>query len=333
MVRKTINRNSFNEKLLHRYLLESYYLKTPALVRLLLPDAYHARRLNLVVPEMDTGQGYRMDLGLHFRMSDAAETQLVPVEVKWRASQATRANQLDYLRDMGGFVVSLSQGLKELPSGIPHISIDPLDFQRWLSTNSRRLSDELLVDQGVVAPQRQDWLLVLRGSAAVNFKRMLERLDGGGVAPHTRPFWAFRNSARTMEQLLTVRPEDRLTVVWGTIPGSQRLPNDERTRARSMTVSGACQATIANPYFMVSDPDDLLGTFFESGHPEIGDRRWPHFLDFEIDERLGASRLSPLGRFGEAFADSVNSGDGGLARISASMAGELVETLRWNSAP
>ena len=75
---KKINRNAFNEKLLHRYALERYYFADRKTRNLLLPKKYHKLEINLVAPE-ETSKNYRADLSIFVKEKRKA----VPVEVKW----------------------------------------------------------------------------------------------------------------------------------------------------------------------------------------------------------------------------------------------------------
>ncbi len=48
---KKINRNAFNEKLIHRYLFERYYFGDLQQRKKLLPERLHKYKINLIVPE------------------------------------------------------------------------------------------------------------------------------------------------------------------------------------------------------------------------------------------------------------------------------------------
>ena len=85
--KKTINRNPFNEKLIHRYYLESlYFFENTIDKSLLIPKLENPRikfnNLALVVPEDARKKGYRPDFTLYFKNYQKE----VPVEVKWKSS-------------------------------------------------------------------------------------------------------------------------------------------------------------------------------------------------------------------------------------------------------
>lgn len=77
---KKINRNAFNEKLIHRYLFERYYFGTSLQRNNLLPERLQKKPINLIVPEDSKSEtGYRADLTIYFKN----QLRGIPVEVKW----------------------------------------------------------------------------------------------------------------------------------------------------------------------------------------------------------------------------------------------------------
>ena len=66
---KKINRNAFNEKLIHRYLFERYYFGTSQQRKRLLPERLQKYQINLIVPEgSKIDAGYRVDLEIFFTL-------------------------------------------------------------------------------------------------------------------------------------------------------------------------------------------------------------------------------------------------------------------------
>ena len=127
---KKINRNAFNEKLIHRYLFERYYFAPKNIRNKLLPTNYHKDTVNLIAPEDSKKEdGYRADLTIFFK--DKKEG--VPVEVKWFGKGLTKQNQIQYLLKHNGFIVSF--GEIEEKSPVQHITIDPNDFLDWIQNN------------------------------------------------------------------------------------------------------------------------------------------------------------------------------------------------------
>ena len=92
MLKKTINRNAFNEKLIHRYYFETFYLDRKKRKELV-PDFLKKKvtKLNLIVPE-DTiyYKNYRADFTLYFKDDDKG----YPVEIKWHSKKLNKKNQL-----------------------------------------------------------------------------------------------------------------------------------------------------------------------------------------------------------------------------------------------
>jgi hypothetical protein len=87
---------------------------------------------------------------------------------------------------------------------------------------------------------------------------------------------------------------------------------------------------IIEPYYMVLD--DNRGLFFEDQieRPSIGDRKWPHFIDFKIKkEYVGGKELlfGPQGRFSEPFANSFNHGGGTPYPLSRAQYEQLKDRL------
>ena len=101
---KKINRNAFNEKLIHRYLSETYYLDKKERINLV-PKRLQSKMsgLNLVVPEdVKSFDDYRADFSLYFK----GDSNFYPVEVKWKSSDLKKSNQLQALANNNGFLVS-----------------------------------------------------------------------------------------------------------------------------------------------------------------------------------------------------------------------------------
>lgn len=185
---KKLNRNAFNEKLLHRYLFERYYFGSLKQKKNLLPDKYKSSPINLIVPEA-VQPDYRADLTIYFKDESSVG---IPIEVKWDVSDFKKSNQIKYIQENDGFVVVLSKTKKTEVSGIPVIQINHKDFSNWVTENISRLSRETLIYQAnskSLLDQKQNWIVFVEGakngSGLTNFKRMLEKTDV------TSPFGAF----------------------------------------------------------------------------------------------------------------------------------------------
>ena len=93
---KKLNRNAFNEKLIHRYYFETLYLDKKERINLVPPSLKKRMKdLNLIVPEdVKSFKNYRADFSLYFKN----DPKFYPVEVKWKASDLKKNNQIDALK-------------------------------------------------------------------------------------------------------------------------------------------------------------------------------------------------------------------------------------------
>ena len=127
--KKTINRNPFNEKLIHRYYLESLYFFDNTIDKSsLIPKLENPRikfnNLALVVPEDARKIGYRPDFTLYFKNYQKE----VPVEVKWKSSEFNKKNQIDYIKNNNGFLVVFEN---DSEVGVPTVVINSKERMYW----------------------------------------------------------------------------------------------------------------------------------------------------------------------------------------------------------
>lgn len=294
---KTINRNAFTEKLIHRYLFESYYFGSRSNRNKLLPKKYHKHTINLVIPESNQGGKYRADFSIIFKGSPKA----IPVEVKWKLSSLKESHQTKVLREKGGFLVSFESASTKKIFGVDYIQIDHDDYRRWVSENVSRLTRESLVYQaGIEAASsgNQFWLVYLRGSAQDNFYRMYEKHGKNA-------FWAFQQNREALKKIFELQRGDKILFILGSTPsGPQTLP---RGRDIIVNLNAWFEATITNPYYM--ELKGHKGTFFEEGNMPIQDRKWPHFIDFDIQTAAICESTRTLGNMKKhsgALVESVN---------------------------
>lgn len=311
---KKINRNAFNEKLIHRYLFERYYFGNTQQRRKLLPARLQKSKINLIVPEASQGGGiYRADLVLYFRNREEG----VPIEVKWLERGFNKKNQIDYLKERNGFVVILGDTDRQRIQGVDVVTIDHVDFSDWIAENITRLSRESLIYQAEsqrLADRIQYWTVFIKGgdngSGIKNFRRMLVNVDD----VHTSPFWAFKQDPKALPHILNMQKNDRLVFLFTSSPGGGMAHS--KSAQTKVIIYRYYICTIVEPYYMALD--DTRGLFFEDKKemPGIGDRRWPHFVDFEIESGHKKYELDiPLqfgkqGDFAEAFSNSFNHGGG-----------------------
>lgn len=313
---KKINRNAFNEKLIHRYLFEQYYFAPKNIRNKLLPVQYHKDVINLIAPEDSKMEdGYRADLTIFFR----GKEQGIPVEVKWSGKELTKQNQIQYLVNHEGFIVSFGDLEEKLP--VQHIVIDTDDFLDWIQNNISKLTKESLIYQAGIESVRtnQCWVVVLRGTSHENFFKMLKSSKGS-------PFWAYKQNEHALRNILNVRQGDKVLFILGYANEGMGMSDNPNL---SLQIKAWYEAQVKEPYYMILKGDK--GTFFESGDIPVNERRWPHFVDFNIKksfESLSRIDFGARGQHAKVFAESVNYGAGAPAPISQGQYDQLMDHLR-----
>ena len=314
---KKINRNPFNEKLIHRYLFDRLYFGERKIKKTLLPNKYQSLIINLIVPEKKQ-RDYRADLTIFFKDKDEG----VPVEVKWNSKSSFGDNQFKYLKKNNGFIISFDETSYE---GIDNIKIDSKDFSKWIAHNISRLTRESLIYQANVqdtSQVSQHWLVFLRGGAHQNWKKMLE-------SSTKKTFWAFRQNRKALRHIFDIQKGDKMIFIIGYARGeNQGIKNNPKFEFQ---YSGWYQANILEPYYM--NLENEPGNFFEANtNLNPGQRKWPHFIDFEIEDFYSRGSIINYGKRGElskAIADSNNNGFGTPAPISTRQYLTLIDTLRF----
>ncbi|MFA6158385.1 MAG: hypothetical protein WC763_02045 [Candidatus Paceibacterota bacterium] len=313
---KKINRNAFNEKLIHRYLFERYYFAPKDIRNKLLPAEYHKDSINLIAPE-DSGEkeGYRADLTIFFKDKE----QGVPVEVKWFGKGLTKQNQIDYLLKHNGFIVSFGDVEEGLP--VKHIVIDPNDFLEWTQFNISKLTRESLIYQAGIKTlgSSQHWVVFLRGTSHENFFKMLRHSKRS-------PFWAYKQNEHALRNILNIQQGDSVLFILGYASEGMGMSNNPNLK---LQIRAWYEVIVKDPYYMILKGDK--GTFFESGDIPVNKRRWPHFVDFEIRDSFEWPSRVEFGKRGEyasAFAESVNYGSGAPAPLLRAQYEHLADSLR-----
>lgn len=321
---KKINRNAFNEKLIHRYLFERYYFGDSRQRKSLLPEILHKNQINLIVPEDSKNEdGYRADLTIYFKDKEKG----VPVEVKWSLLDFKKKNQIDYIRKENGFVVVLGGSEFAEIEGINVIQINHDDFANWVAENISRLSRETLIYRAkseVLSYKTQQWVVFLKGGANGpayrNFQRMLKEKS-------TYPFWAFRQNSSALPNILEMQKGDKIFFIFASGGTGMGHSKSKKTKIK---VHKYFLCEIVEPYYMALD--NKRGVFFEaSDNLQIGDRKWPHFVDFDIKhsyEGLIELDFGPQAEFAEVFANSANHGGGTPYPLIRSSFEKLKDYLR-----
>jgi hypothetical protein len=192
MAKKTLNRNAFNEKLIHRYFFERIYLDKN-IRKTLVPEHLKNKvsQLNLVVPEhVQEYNGYRADFTLYFKH----DNNPYPVEIKWKSSDFKAQNQIDALIKNNGFLVSFDKPENEK---IPYVIINKEDFESWLIERIDTLWEEALSTKVETKVGDKTWLVALRGTSAKNNFHKMKNECGSKTN-----FWAFKNDMSAMRNIL-----------------------------------------------------------------------------------------------------------------------------------
>ena len=337
---KRIQRNAFSEKLIHRYLFERLYFGENKIRRSLLEDKYRHLTINLIVPEKNTKNNYIADLTIYFKELEEG----VPVEVKWNSQSSFRKNQEQYLKKNNGFIIAFND-LKN-----PHVktvTIDPDDFQKWISNNISKLTEESLIYHAGINKLsfNQSWLIFLRGDSYKNWNKMLTKYQ-------SKPFWAFSNKYRSaLKNLFDIRKGDKCIFIIGTLKGeNQGIKSNPKGE---WEFNNWFLTTVKEPYYM--EQDKKIAQIFEEDYAKknnlslpiiLNKRPYPHFINFKIDEfynnkdgRCYSSKIAPkwnsgktinYGKRGELdsiMCESLNYG-GCPAPISNGKFKKLIDKLR-----
>ncbi len=322
--RKTINRNAFNEKLIHRYFFERIYLEKD-IRKNLVPSFLKSKisKLNLVVPEhTQIYTNYRADFTLYFKN----DNNPYPVEIKWKSSEFNKQNQINALTNHKGFLASFD---KPASQTLPYIIIDPIDFQNWLIERIETLWEESLSTKVATKTGSKTWVVTLRGDAARdNFNKMKQSCG------KSTNFWAFKNELKAMRNILYLEKGDEMIFLFIKTSGNERSGMIPASNV-DIDLYEAYFAKIEDPYYMVLDGPQ--STIFEKNQVKpIQERIWPHFFDFKITEdfifnipvKLSRKKMSK--DLKAKIADSSNHG-GVLMEISKVDSSNLKGQIRFQN--
>jgi hypothetical protein len=300
--RKTINRNAFNEKLIHRYFFERIYLNKEVR-KDLVPSLLKTKisNLHLVVPEDDTLYSkYRADFTLYFKN----DKKSYPVEIKWKSSELNKQNQIDELIKHNGYLVSFD---KSTAKGLESIEIEPSDFQQWMTYRIDTLIEESLSTKVISKFGSKSWVVALRGDdAKLNFNKMKT------FSKNKTKFWAFKNDLTAMSNILSLEKGDEMIFLFIKTSGREGSKMIG-TSNNDMRLYEAYFTRIEDPYYMVLNGPQ--STIFERNQVKpIQERIWPHFFDFIINEAFQFESPAILSRkimskeLKQKIADSSNHG-------------------------
>ena len=328
--KKTLNRNPFNEKLLHRFYLEAlYFYSDDFQKKKLIPDGLgdeiKTSNLILVVPEDSsrTNQtGYRQDFSLYFKGYKPA----IPVEIKWKSSDFKAEHQVGYIKNNNGFLVVLH---KDVEVEVPCVEIEPEYFQEWMAQRIFTLTGDSLASKGISAESSTQWLVALRGDQPKgpldNFKRMRDATK--------QYFWAFANNAYGKEQIFDLKKGDKMVFLFFK-SGKDRTALKIDSRNRKIDIFGWAEVQITDPYYICLEGEQA--DFFEQKGEQtnVSDRKWVHFIDFNILNEKFGTKNEPIilntvieGSLNDSVVKSANNG-GVLTPIPQSVYNTLSGTIK-----
>ena len=274
---KKLNRNAFNEKLIHRYYFETLYLDKKERINLVPPSLKKRMKdLNLIVPEdVKSFKNYRADFSLYFKN----DPKFYPVEVKWKTSDLKKNNQIDALRKNRGFLVAFDQPQEN--DIIDCATINKDHFQDWLIKRAELLVEESISDKVETKYGSGKWIVVCRGAAFDNFDKMeqLVKRKFGNKTP--KRFWAHKNSRFVMKNMLNLRIGDELLFMFVKDKGGNQAMS--ALSNNNLQIFRAVLCKVTEPYYMQLDGEK--STFFEGKSiANVGERKWPHFYDFSVNK-------------------------------------------------
>jgi len=321
--KKTLNRNPFNEKLLHRFYLEALYFYEGVQQKNLIPLGLNSQikhsNLVLVVPEDSRKEGYRPDFTLFFKKYDNE----VPVEIKWKASDFNKDNQVSYIKKNKGFLVVFK---KDCEIDVPVIQINPKEFQDWIAKRIYNLTGDALSSKDIVDKGANKWIVALRGESSLkNFKKMQ-----GATSQH---FWAFKNSKFVTKQIFNLQKNDEMIFLFfkssqDAMGMSPNKPN------REFQILGWSEVRITEPYYICLDGEQA--SFFEEIRKEkniipVANRKWVHFIDFKIEDYKADLSISRKRKSLDFYITESSNQGGALTPIPNNIYDELLSELKTST--
>jgi hypothetical protein len=284
---KEINRNPFNEKLIHRYYLEKIYGLFDGSIskRELFPKKYWNKinKINFIIPEELAGnKPYRADFSIYFKN----EKEIVPVEIKWLSNELTKQNQINYILENKGFLVAFNgEPPKRFLLNDNYIKLDNEDFRNWLNVRVSELWNDTYASRLKSSVGNNNWLVVLKGKEAIDhFDKMLN-VSANKKKGAKKAFWAFksRNNKIMMKSLLNLKVGDTIYfIIIKVLGGYTDIP---LKKDWEFNILNYYKTKIKNPYYIAIKG---LKTYFFEKNEKVKDyeKQWPHFIDLEIESPI-----------------------------------------------
>lgn len=315
---KKLNRKAFDERLIHRYLLETLYgvsgtRRGEKICKEMFKGKFSPSDVNIVMHEVSR-PGYRVDLEIYHNGSNKP----VPLEIKWSDEKdKLKQNQLTYLDKNNGYMVSFipKENLKlaveeRFPnssySNINYSELNIEDFREWMRHRHQALIDDQLRFVGASGVKRKNWLISLRAKpgrnrALQNMKNMLNETN------KQKRFWALKNNSVSIKNALSMHEGDRVIFLFYRLtpcnPSERYKISHPPPLETKINIHGYIIGKITTGHhFMINQQNpENKETFFEAVGVNVGDRKWPHFFDFEIHE------ICPVFNGGKLLCDNHES--------------------------
>ena len=341
---KKIERNPFNEKLLHRYIFERLYFGSKKIKKNLLPRNYHSKIINLIVPEqLKKNDQYRVDLTIYFQDKNKG----IPVEIKWNSSQNLGKFQEKYLKKNNGIIISFSEKeeMKAKYPGIDITQIDYKDFSLWIAENINKLCRESLIYKANISKLKdanQKWIVFLRGADKDGSHGKWRELIKNNKNKY-KP-WCFKGTSsesKGLERMFNMQKGDECIFILGhNSIQNVRLPKGKPNQP--LLYSGWHLTEINEPYYIDLDNKD----FEDLKRLSINKRKWVHFLNFTLhptEEWLGSKvknknknfkknyetlDFGPRGELDHYLVESANTAAGTPISIPNHLFNDLISKLR-----
>lgn len=320
--KKKVNKNPFNEKLIHRYFIESLYFNEVIRAELL-PKRLQKKKIQLIIPEDSRNtqkSGYRPDFTIYFK----GEEKAYPVEIKWNSKDFNKDNQINYIKQNQGFLVVLKNDRKQIE--VDTIEIDISDFQAWLAKNLFNLCHDSLSEKNVLDRPQSSWIVCARGTAKDNFSRMMEATE--------KHFWAFKNEPKATKEMFRLSKNDAMLFLFFKSPSDKGQSLRKNVKHRDLEITGWAKVKIKEPYYLCLEGEQSM--FFEllsQGDSEkISERKWVHFFDFQIQEvNMETSRQISSKGWDDHLLNSSNRGGGILEPIPSAIWNQIYSELLVNN--
>ena len=330
--KKKVNRNLFEEKILHRYYLESlYFFENTINKNLLIPNFKESNKIKyknlaLVVPEFTyKKEGYRADFALYFKNLESE----IPVEIKWRSSLLKNENQINVLKRKKGFLVVLDD---DVDTGIPTVELNIDDFQEWVSKRILNLTSDSIShkihNESFRNKNNSRWIVALRSPDSFrNFNKMYENYN-------KNPFWAFLHNKHVTSRIFSLQKNDSMLFLFYKSPEDGNKMKKNRT-SRPIEIHSWAEVNIEIPYYMSLDGEQA--EFFEkirlsnNNYINISNRKWVHFIDFKIKHfKKDLELKTNSGILDEHLVDSSNKG-GVLKSVPNNDYNQFLSLLKSNT--